>query len=44
MPAFGYQPVTIVEVCSETGQLVQNQLFEGMPPTILFSFSVSNVF
>jgi hypothetical protein len=34
----------IIEVCPETGQLVQNQLFEGMPFAILSTFSASDVF
>jgi hypothetical protein len=34
----------IIEVCPETGQLVQNQLFEGMSFSILSTFSASDVF
>jgi hypothetical protein len=33
----------IVEVCPETNQLVQNQLFEGIPPAILSFFSAFDV-
>jgi hypothetical protein len=34
----------IIEICPETGRLVQNQLFEGMPSAILSFFSAFDVF